>query len=224
MNTNANKPKSADSPKKSRSGKRLENKTKTKKAILKAAEELFAEKGFFQTTTKEISIRAHIAEGTLFNYFPTKEDLALFFLEGLLAKLIHWFEHDQRLQTVPLAEKLFAIVHHHIELLSPYEDFVGAVYLRALQPASKLSPTSLQSQEYNFRYLRFIRDVLAQAETSGEIPQVGDLGAYLFALFHLAIITHWLQDESPAKEKTLALLDRSLKFATRFMAKGGWDW
>lgn len=224
MKTNVRPSNSPGPAKKSRSGKRLENKEKTRKAILKAASELFAKKGFFQTTTEEISSKAKIAEGTLFNYFPTKEDLALSFLDALLVGLIEWFRQDQRLQSAPLPEKLFAIIHQHIERLAPYQDFVGAVYLRALQPASKLNPLSLPSQEYNLRYLRFIREILNQAEANGELPQVGDFGAYVFALFHLAIITHWLQDDSPGKENTLALLDRSLKVATRFLVKGGWDW
>ena len=205
-------------------GKRLENKEHNKHAILKAAAGLFASKGFFQTTTKEISRKAGIAEGTLFNYFPTKEDLALYFLKEQLIGLIDWFHQDKRLQTAPLSEKLFAIIHQHMERISPYEDFIGAVYLRALQPASKLSPISLQSQEYNLRYLRFIREILSQAQQDDEIPDLGDLGAYAFGLFHLAMITHWLQDDSPRKEDTLALLDRSLKIATKFLRKGGWDW
>jgi AcrR family transcriptional regulator len=224
MKTNARRSHSPGPAKKSRCGKRLENKERTRKAIVKAASALFAKKGFFQTTTEEISSKAKIAEGTLFNYFPTKEDLALFFLDELLVGLIDWFHQNGRLQSAPLPEKLFAIIHQHIERLSPYQDFVGAVYLRALQPASKLYPLSLQSQEYNLRYLRFIREVLSQAEDHGQLPQVGDLGAYVFALFHLAIITHWLQDDSPGKENTLALLDRSLKLASKFIVKEGWDW
>jgi len=48
---------------------------------LRAALDLFAEKGFYRTTTKAISKKAGIAEGTLFNYFETKEDLALYFFE-----------------------------------------------------------------------------------------------------------------------------------------------
>ena len=214
----------SDPPKKSRSGKRFENKAKTKKAILKAASYLFSKKGFFETTTKEISTRAEIAEGTLFNYFPTKEDLALYFFEQELIRLMQWFEADERLRNAPLPEKLFALIHHHLESISPYEDFIGAVYLRALQPSSKLSPLSLQSQDHNLRYLRFIRDILSQAETKGEIPQLGDAGAYTFGVFHLAIITYWLQDRSPAKENTMALLDRCLTLAAKVLRKGGWEW
>jgi AcrR family transcriptional regulator len=219
-----NETSSAGRSKKPRSGKRLVNKANTRKAILKAAAELFSQKGFFQTTTKEISAKAKIAEGTLFNYFPTKEDLALYFLEEQLDGLINWFQNDDRLQAAPVSERLFALIYQHLEQLTPCQDFIGAVYLRAMQPASKLNPLSVSSQAYNFRYLRFIREVLAQAEAKGEIPHVGDLGAFGFGLYHLAVITYWLQDDSPGKENTLALLDRSLKLATRFIVKGGWDW
>jgi AcrR family transcriptional regulator len=205
-------------------GKRSVNKEKTRKAILQAALDLFAEKGFYHTTTKAISRRARIAEGTLFNYFPTKEDLALYFFERELAGIIHWYEHEARIRSAALPEQLFALVHRLLERLEPYGEFIGAVYLRALQPSSKLSPLSLDSQEQNLRYLRFIRGVLDRAADRGEIPPLGDLGAYGFAVFHLALISYWLQDSSPGKEKTLALLDRCLKVGTGFLKKGGWEW
>jgi AcrR family transcriptional regulator len=205
-------------------GKRIENKERTRQAILRAALDLFAEKGFYQTTTRAISRKAKIAEGTLFNYFETKEDLALYFFEQELAQTIDWYQHDNRIQKATLPEKLFAIIHRLLDRLGPYEEFIGAVYLRALQPSSRLNPLSLSAQEQNLRYLRFIREVLGEAAAEGEIPKLGDLGAYGFALFHLAVITYWLQDHSAGKENTLALLDRCLKLATHALKKDGWDW
>jgi AcrR family transcriptional regulator len=205
-------------------GKRSENKEKTRQAILRAALELFATKGFYRTTTRAISRRAGIAEGTLFNYFRTKEDLALYFLEREQDAVIQWYENDPRIQKAALPEKLFAVVQRFLDRLAPYEEFIGAVYLRALAPASKLSPWSLQTKERSLRYLRFIRDILANAEEEGEIPKVGDFGAYAFGLFHLAMLTHWLQDRSPGKGRSLALLDRCLNVGGHFLKKGGWDW
>jgi len=205
-------------------GKRTQNKAKTKQAILAAALALFAEKGFYRATTKEVSRQAGVAEGTLFNYFKTKEDLALYFFEQEQAEIIRWYAGDRRVQRAPLVEKLFAIIQHLLDRLTPYEEFIGAVYLRALAPASKLRPWSLQSQAQNLRYLKFIRGILAEAETDGDIPRVGDFGAYAFGLFHLAIITYWLQDRSRGKEQTLALLDRCLKVGSHLLKQGGWDW
>jgi AcrR family transcriptional regulator len=205
-------------------GKRAENKERTKRKILEAALALFRKNGFYRTTTKAISERARIAEGTLFNYFATKEDLALYFFEREVEELIHWFENESSLRDAPLVEKLFAIIHRHLDRVTPYEEFIGAVYLRALQPASKLSPISLDTQGINIRYLKFIRGILAGAEAGEEIPPVGDFGAYACGLFHLAIITYWLNDGSPGKENTLATLDRTLKVARALVLNGGWEW
>jgi len=205
-------------------GKRAENKEKTKRAILHAALELFAQNGFYQTTTSAISRKAGIAEGTLFNYFETKEDLALYFFEQELAGIIEWYHGNRRVEAAPLPEKLFAIIHHLLERLGPYEDFIGAVYLRALRPTSKLSPLSLQAQEQNLRYLRFLRGLLDEAAADDEIPRLGDFGAYAFGLFQLAVITYWLQDRSADKEQTLALLDRCSKVAVAILKRGGWEW
>jgi AcrR family transcriptional regulator len=205
-------------------GKRSENKEKTKKAILAAALKLFAEKGFYNTSTRAISRKAGIAEGTLFNYFETKEDLALYFFEREMVEVIEWYEGNPRMKRAALPEKLFAIIHHSLERLEPCEEFIGAVYLRALAPSSKLSPWRLQNQERELRYLRFIQDILAEAESEDRLPRLGDFGAYAFHLFHLAMITYWLQDRSRGKEQTLALLDRCLKLAERILRKGGWDW
>jgi AcrR family transcriptional regulator len=46
-----------------------------KTAIMESALKLFTERGFHGTSTAQISKEAGIATGTLFNYFPTKENL-----------------------------------------------------------------------------------------------------------------------------------------------------
>src|SRR5947199_1155871 len=92
-------------------GKRDKNKQRIRQAILKAALELFAANGFYHTTTKAISRRAKIAEGTLFNYFETKEDLAIYFFEQELDQVTAWQQTNRQLRNATLPEKLFAIIH-----------------------------------------------------------------------------------------------------------------
>jgi len=207
-----------------RPGRREKNKTQTKERILAAALQLFRENGLEGTTTREISRRAQIAEGTLFNYFKTKEDLALYFFQKETDDLIKWFRANKRLQKAPLPEKLFGVIHRQLEYIEPYEDFIGAVFCRSLQPTSSLSPLSFDSLELRLKYLRFIREILAEAEESGDIPRVGDLGAYAVGLFYLGIVAFWLQDGSRGKQKTLALLDRALTVGSHVLKKGNWAW
>ena len=220
----AQKQKSGRTKLRSSPGKREQNKEQTKKRILAAALLLFREKGLEETTTRQISKKAGIAEGTLFNYFKTKEDLALYFFQMETENLIQWFHADSRLQKARLPEKLFAMIHRQLEYIEPYEDFIGSVFYRSLQPTSMLNPLSFQSQELRLKYLRFIREILAQAEAKAEIPPVGELGAYAVGLFYIGIVLHWLHDTSRGKQKTLALLDRSLNLAMRLLKKGDWEW
>src|SRR6266550_9093326 len=81
--------------------RREQKKESTRQAILRAALALFAQKGFYRTTTKAISQKAKIAEGTLFNYFETKEDLALYFFEQELVGITEWYQRDKRVRGAP---------------------------------------------------------------------------------------------------------------------------
>ena len=218
------KPGTKSAPAGRAAGKREKNKEQTKARILEAALKLFREKGFDKTTTKEISKKARIAEGTLFNYFKTKEDLALYFLQTEAQHSMDWYAQEERLRNVPLPEKLFAVIQHYLDRMEPYQEFIGAVYLRALQPNSKLSPLRVEVQEIRVRELRFITNILEQAEENGEIPHLGNFGPYAVGLFFFGILTYWLHDPSKDKEDTAALLDRSLSIATRFLKQGGWEW
>lgn len=58
-------------------GRRERNKQEKLDRILVAARDLFAAKGFGETTTQEIAERADIGTGTLFLYAKTKEDLLI---------------------------------------------------------------------------------------------------------------------------------------------------
>jgi len=48
-----------------------------RREIISAAAEVFAEKGYAATTTREIADAADMAEGTLYNYFKGKRDILL---------------------------------------------------------------------------------------------------------------------------------------------------
>jgi AcrR family transcriptional regulator len=69
-------------------GLRDRKKRATREAIFVAARQLFVAKGFDAVTVAEIARAADVSEKTVFNHFPTKEDLALAGGEERLASLI----------------------------------------------------------------------------------------------------------------------------------------
>ncbi|HKQ88880.1 MAG TPA: TetR family transcriptional regulator [Candidatus Acidoferrales bacterium] len=54
-------------------GRRERRRTETRERIFRAALDLFAERGFMETTVEDITEAADVGKGTFFNYFPTKE-------------------------------------------------------------------------------------------------------------------------------------------------------
>lgn len=55
-----------------------------KEIIIKAATELFGEKGYRETTTADIRTRAGVAQGTLFYHFKSKEGIILHIFANIL--------------------------------------------------------------------------------------------------------------------------------------------
>ena len=71
-----------------RSMRRLREKENRCNTILKAAETLFARKGYHQTSIEEIADLAEVSTGSVYFYFKNKEEL--------LIKLMQEIGHDLR--------------------------------------------------------------------------------------------------------------------------------
>jgi AcrR family transcriptional regulator len=69
-------------------GLRERKKQRTRELIAETARQLFAERGFERVTVAEIARAAEVAEKTVFNYFPTKEDLVYWRLESFEEELL----------------------------------------------------------------------------------------------------------------------------------------
>jgi AcrR family transcriptional regulator len=190
---------------------RAVKKETTRARIVAAALALFQVKGFEATTTKAIARKARVAEGTVFNYFPTKEDIALYFLEQEVEHAMAAVRGNARLRKARLEEKLFALVQSQLDFLAPHERFIGSAFVQALKPGSRLGVFSPSAQELQFRYLAFVQELVDEAVRRGELPAAGWWTPHVFWIYYLGVLLYWLHDTSPGKQQTLAFLDRSLK-------------
>ena len=177
--------------------------------IVKAALSLFQTKAFEATTTKAIARKAGIAEGTVFNYFKSKDDIALHFFEQEVDSAMATVRDNPRLKKAPLEEKLFALVHAQLEYLAPYERFIGSALIHALKPSSPLGPFSHRAMELRHRYLRFVEELIEESIPKKQNP-LGFLAPEVFWIYYMGALLYWLYDTSEGKQHTLAFLDRSL--------------
>ena len=200
-------------------GRRAAAKEATRERITAAALRLFASKGFDATTTKAIAAKARVAEGTVFNYFATKEDIALHFLEQEVDSAIAAVRGNPRLHKAPLEEKLFALVQSQIEYLTPYENFIGAAFVRALRPSSTLA-FGVRATALRERYLAFVQELIEESLPRRGANALAWAAPQAFWIYYLGVLLYWLHDESPGKQNTLAFLDRSLTLGVRVLRKG----
>ena len=72
----------------SEQGLRERKKLQTRQLIADASWALFSERGFDRVTVAEVARRADVSEATVFNYFPTKEDLVYHRMEAFEEELL----------------------------------------------------------------------------------------------------------------------------------------
>jgi AcrR family transcriptional regulator len=69
-------------------GLRERKKEQTRRSIAEKARALFQERGFDAVSVAEVARAADVSEGTVFNYFPTKEELFYSGMEAFEARLV----------------------------------------------------------------------------------------------------------------------------------------
>ena len=67
--------------------RRKRRSAETRERLFRAALDLFAKKGFAETTVEDITEAADVGKGTFFNYFPGKDHILIAFSDMQVAKL-----------------------------------------------------------------------------------------------------------------------------------------
>ncbi len=91
-------------------GLRERKKQQTRELIAEAAWRLFAERGFHGVTVAEVARAADVSEATVFNYFPTKEDLVYGRMEAFEEELLRAVRERAPGESVLAAFGRFALV------------------------------------------------------------------------------------------------------------------
>jgi len=182
-----------------------EAKRKTEEKILQTAEKLFVDEGYKETTTRRIAAEAGIAAGTLFNYFPTKETLAMSLLADKLATGREDFLH-RRSGDEDLAEDLFLLISSELRQLRPFQSFVAPVLESTMSPFPK-DNSCPAGQDSRSAHLSMVRQIIHEHGFS-KVPE--HISETLYWSLYLGILAFWSSDNSRNQEETLALIDYSI--------------
>jgi AcrR family transcriptional regulator len=146
-------------------GLRERKKEQTRRLIAETAWRLFADRGFKQVTVAEVAREAQVAAATVFNYFPTKEDLFYDRLEAFGAELV------DAIAGRPAGEPVLAAFRRQLlesgGLLAQVEagDAQALERLRTISRVIAASPSLLAREQQAFARIADALAALLAAET-----------------------------------------------------------
>ena len=141
-------------------GLRERKKLRTRRLIAETAVRLFAERGFEAVPVAAIARAAEVSEATVFNYFPTKEDLVYQGMEAFEAELLAAVRDRPGGESIVAAFARFVLAPRGF-LAAPDQD--SARFLIAVSTMIADSP-ALQSREREIlaRYTASLAALIAE--------------------------------------------------------------
>ena len=187
----------------------------TRRKIYEAAMELFREKGFEETTMRDIAAKAGVALGGAYYYFSSKDAIVLAFYaemqETSNALVLEALGEHRKLK-----ERIRCVLEKRLELLEPNRKFCSALFRHAPDSTDPLSPFSEESRSIREAAIEHMRIALEGSDAKIP-PDLKPRLPYLLWLYQMALIMFWLYDRSPNQERTQRLLDKSLSLLVNLL-------
>ena len=183
--------------------------------ILRAAESVFAEKGYIQATISEIAKIANVSEGTIYEYFKNKDDLLFSIPEKRFQE--HTAQLDEIFELKTPLRKLRRFIRYHFYLYMTEPNFVK-VFLLHIQ----LSQRFYGSYVYKTfqQYTKILTDVLEEGKKDGSIRSNVNIrvfkNLFLGAFSHMAL--RWLILGEEAETDKMKEIDEVVLLLSRAVA------
>ncbi|MGA8219282.1 MAG: TetR family transcriptional regulator [Solirubrobacterales bacterium] len=150
-----------------RVGLRERKKAQTRQQIADTARRLFLERGFDAVTVAEVAREAEVAQKTVFNYFPSKEDLFYGRLEAFEEELLAAVRERRPGESVIAAFREFVMKRRGA--LQLQDDEEATRQMRAINRVIRESPALLAREREVFdRYRDSLAELLASEMRSPE--------------------------------------------------------
>ena len=191
----------------------------TRRRIYDAALKLFREKGFEQTTMRDIAAKAGVALGAAYYYFSAKEAIVLAFYQEMQES-----SQETILEAMAghkkLKDRIRCVLEKRLQLLAPNRKFCDALFRHAPDTADPLSPFSAETRPIREKAIEHLRVALEGSDVRVPLDLKPQL-PYLFWLYQMAIILFWIYDRSPRQERTEKLIEKSLGLLVSLLRLSG---
>jgi AcrR family transcriptional regulator len=173
----------------------------TRQRIVERALELFASRGFAETTMLDIAEAAGVSTGLAYRYFARKEELVL----ALYERLSEEVAQRLRLPEGSVGTRWAALERTRFTVLGPHRRTLLALVQAALDPDGELGVMSAATAHVRARWLELHCAAVAGATDSPAAPE--QLARLLYAV-DLLLVLFWTQDRTTNCRATRAAIDR----------------
>src|SRR5438128_3781550 len=147
--------------------------------ILDAAVKVFAERGFFSSTVAEIARAAGVADGTIYLYFKSKDDLLLRLFDEKMTQLLA--EARAALAQEPDApSRLRRFIQMHFAVVERNPDLASVLIVELRESAQFLQAADRHKLA---AYLDLIAQVVKEGQEKGELDATVSPGTAKRAIF-----------------------------------------
>ncbi|HEV7573933.1 MAG TPA: TetR family transcriptional regulator [Thermoanaerobaculia bacterium] len=187
----------------------------TRERILDAALSLFRQRGFDETTMRDIAAEAGVATGAAYYYFRSKEELVMAFYARTA---------EEAREVIPplvtrshdLGKRIRGIIDTQLKQFEEHRRLMVALVRIGIDPKHPLSPFGEETSEMRNASIEFFRAAIAESKPVVPKDLLDDLPRLLW-LYQMGIILFWMFDESRGQRRTRALLDGTIDLVVRLI-------
>jgi len=178
--------------------------------ILQAAEEVFQEKGYYETSMDEIATRVGIAKGTIYTHFPGKEDLVVAIFRRDMQKFLDGIDGVIDTEPTPRAKLEALLQFIYTGLYSKQTRLLSSMY-NAVDLKRMISEKGGCVRELWERLVSLVTQLLEEGKAQGEFDSslpTKIMVSSFFSVFSPKVYDHFLLGEDFSREEQIKYLRR----------------
>ena len=181
---------------------------KSREQILQAAFTLFREKGYEETSMREIAREAEMAVGAAYYYFRTKDEMIL----EIYSRTQRESEIQNRTtcsETRSFRKRISTLLFYRLGLIAEHRKLFVVLTQKGINPSNPLSPFSRETANLRKGAVRLIEDAIEGSDLKIS-STLRPILPQLLWFFQMAVILFWALDTSREQERTRRLVEVSL--------------
>ncbi len=181
----------------------------TRERVLRAAVQLFTERGYAAASMREIADRARVTKPVIYYYFKSKQELYASLLRHVLEETDQLFATEVA-RRGRAKSRLRALIATHVRICREEPDLARFVYEVFSYPGSL--PLGFDYQALGHRILGRVEDLIREGQRSGEFRRVDPTCAVLMlhGAVHFYVAAHLSGVPPELNERTASCLSSIL--------------